>query len=50
VLVSGQERSTICVERRIGLDGMHSMVLLGDEALVEARFSPCGDNVNLDAR
>jgi hypothetical protein len=26
------------------------MVLLGDEALVEARFSSFGDSANLDAR
>jgi hypothetical protein len=26
------------------------MVLLGDEAQVEARFDPFGDSVNLDAR
>ena len=25
------------------------MVLLGDEAQLEARFSPCGDSANLDA-
>jgi hypothetical protein len=29
---------------------MHPMVLLGDEAQVETRFSPVGDSVNLDAR
>jgi hypothetical protein len=29
---------------------MHSMVLLGDEAQVEARFGSFGDNANLDAR
>ena len=29
---------------------MHPMVLLGDEALVEARFCPFGDSANLDAR
>ena len=28
----------------------HQMVLLGDEALVEACFSPFGDSANLDAR
>jgi hypothetical protein len=28
----------------------HPMVLLGDEAQVEARFSRFGDNANLDAR
>jgi hypothetical protein len=26
------------------------MVLLGDEAQVDARFSPFGDSINLDAR
>ena len=26
------------------------MVILGDEAQVEAHFSPCGDSANLDAR
>jgi hypothetical protein len=29
---------------------IHLMVLLGDEAQVEARFSPFEDSVNLDAR
>jgi hypothetical protein len=29
---------------------MHLMVLLGDEAQVEARFSTFGDSANLDAR
>ena len=29
---------------------MHLMVLLGDMGEVEARFSPFGDSVNLDAR
>jgi hypothetical protein len=29
---------------------MHPMVLLGDEAQVEARFSPFGDNVSVGAR
>ena len=28
----------------------HPMVLLGDEAQVEARFCPIGDSANLDAR
>jgi hypothetical protein len=48
--VSGQERSTVCAERTIGLDSMHQMVLLGNEAIVEARFDPFGDSANLDAR
>jgi hypothetical protein len=29
---------------------MHSMVLVGDEAQVEACFGPFGDIANLDAR
>jgi hypothetical protein len=29
---------------------MCRMVLLGDEAQVEARFGPFGDSANLDAR
>jgi hypothetical protein len=29
---------------------MHPMVLLGDEAHVEAHFSPFGESANLDAR
>jgi hypothetical protein len=28
----------------------HPMVLLGDEAQVDARFDPFGDSTNLDAR
>ena len=28
----------------------HSMVPLGDEAQVEARFGPFGDSANVDAR
>jgi hypothetical protein len=28
----------------------HPMVLLGDEALVDAHFGPFGDNANLDVR
>jgi hypothetical protein len=29
---------------------MHPMVLLGNEAQVEAHFSPLGHNANLDTR
>ena len=52
VLVSVQDRCTVCAKRTIGLDIIFttSMVLLGEEAQVEARFSPCGDSGNLDAR
>ena len=52
VLASVQDRSTVCAKRTIGFDIVFStsMVLLGDEAQVEARFSPCRDSANLDAR
>ena len=52
VLVSVQDRCTICARRTIGLDIDFNapMVLLGDEAQVEARFSSFGDSSNLDAR
>ena len=52
VLVSVQDRCTVCVKRTIGLDIVFNapMVLLGDEAQVEARFSPFGDSANLYAR
>ena len=52
VLVSVQDKCTVCAKRTIGLDIVFNapMVLLGDEAQWEARFSPCGDSANLDAR
>ena len=52
LLVSVQDRCTVCAKRTIGLDIVlnASMVLLGDEVQVEARFSPFGDSANLDAR
>ena len=52
VLVSVQDRCTVCAKRTIGLDSVINapMVLLGDEGQVEAHFSPCGDSANLDAR
>ena len=51
VLVSVQDRCTVCFKRTIGLDIVFNapMVLLGDEAQVEACFSPFGDSANLDA-
>ena len=51
-IVSVQDRCTVCAKRTIGLDSIINapMVLLGDEAQVEAHFSPCGDSNNLDAR
>ena len=52
VLVSVQERCTVCAKRTICLDIDFNtpMVLLGVEAQVEARFSPFGDSANLHAR
>ena len=52
VLVSEQDRCTVCAKRTIGseiiLDAPDGTV--GDGAQVEARFGPFGDNANLDAR
>jgi hypothetical protein len=52
VLVLVQDRCTICAKHTIGseiiLDA--TMLLQGNEAQVEARFSPFGDSANLDAR
>jgi hypothetical protein len=52
VLVSVQDRCMVCIKRTIGsgIVWIHSMVLLGDEAQVEACFGPFGDFANLDAR
>ena len=52
VLVSVQDRCMVCAKRTIGLDIAFStsMVLLGEEAQVEAPFSSFGDSANLDAR
>ena len=52
VLVSLKDRCTVCAKRTIGLDIVFNapIVLLGDEAQLEARFSPCGHSAHLDAR
>ena len=52
VLVSVQDRCTVCAKRSIGLNIVFNtpMVLLGDKAQVEARFSMFGDSANLDTR
>ena len=52
VLVSVEDRCTVCAKCTIGSDIVFNvpMVLLGDEAQVEAPFSPFGDSANLDAR
>jgi hypothetical protein len=52
VLALVQDRCTVCAERtvhsKIILDAIDG--LLGDEAQLEARFSPFGDYTNLDVR
>jgi hypothetical protein len=50
VLMSVQDRSTVCAKCTIGLEIILDAPngLLGDEAQVEARFGPFGDCVNLD--
>jgi hypothetical protein len=51
VLVSVQDRCTVCTKRNIGskiIFDAHD-VLLGDEPQVEARFDPFGDSANFDA-
>ena len=52
VLVLVQDRCTVCTKRTIGSDIAFNapMVILGDEAQVEAPFSPFGDSANLVAR
>jgi len=52
VLVSVQGRCTVCAKRTLGLDIVFNapMILLGDEAQVEARFSQCRNSANLDTR
>ena len=52
VLVSVQDRCTVCAKCTIGSDIVFNvpMVLLGEEAQLEAPFSPFGDSANLDAR
>jgi len=51
VLVSVEDRCTVYAKRTTGSDIVFNapMVLLGDEAQVEAPFSPFGDSANLDA-
>ena len=52
VLLSVQDRCTVCAKRTIGSDIVFNapMVLLGDEAQVEARFSPIGDSASVGPR
>ena len=52
VLVSVQDRCIVCAKRTIGSEIISDapVVLLGDKAQVEARFSPFGGSANLDTR
>ena len=52
VLVLVEDRCMVCAKRCIGSDIVFNapMVLLGDEAQVEAPFSPFGHSANLDTR
>ena len=52
VLVSVQDRCMVCARHTIGSEIIldHPMEPLGDEAQVEARFSPFEDSANLLAR
>ena len=52
VFLSVQDRSTDCAKHTIGSETFrtHPMVLLCDEAQVEACFGPFGDTANFDAR
>ena len=52
VLLSVQDRCTVCAKRSIGLETILDalMVLLGDEAQVQAHFGVFRDSASLDAR
>ena len=52
VLVSVQDRCMVCAKRTIGSDIVFNapMVLLGDEAQVQAHFGVFKDSASLDAR
>ena len=51
-LVSVQDRCTICAKRTIDIETVFNalMVLLGDEAQVQAHFGVFRDSASLDAR
>ena len=52
VLVSVQDRGMVCAKHTIGLETVLDalMVLLGDEAQVQAHFGVFRDSASLDAR
>ena len=51
LLVSLQDRCKVCAKHTKAQKSFwtHQMVLLGDEAHVEARFGPFGGSANLDS-
>ena len=51
VFVSMQDRCMVCAKHTMGSETVLDapMVLLGDEAQVEARFGPFGDSAILDS-
>jgi hypothetical protein len=52
VLVSVQDKCTVCAKQTVGSEIVwtHLVVLLGDKAQVEARFTTFVDSANLHAR
>jgi len=52
VLVSAQDRCTVCAKRNIGSEMFWTqpMELLGDMGLVESYFRPFGDSISVGAR
>jgi hypothetical protein len=50
VLISMQDRCTVCTERTIGSEIVFGVEHLGDMGQVEARFGLFEDSVNLRAR
>jgi hypothetical protein len=52
LLVSMQDRCTVCTKRTIGLEIIldHPMELLGDVGHLESHFGPFGDGVSVGAR
>jgi hypothetical protein len=52
VLISAQDRGTVCAECTTGLEIILGtpMLLLGLVCQVEARFGPFGDSIKLEAR
>ena len=51
MLLSLHDRCTVCAKHTMGQKSFwtHQMVLLGDEAQVEAHFGLFGDSANLDS-